>query len=68
MPNDVVELLVQRLDTRETLRLKGREAWTLTCLMEVREQRSDPIGKTGPTLVSIRTLSAKAWACHRHHR
>ena len=32
MPNDVIEILVQRLDTRETLRLKGREAWTLTCL------------------------------------
>jgi hypothetical protein len=37
MSNDVVELLVQRLDTPETLRLKGREAWTLACLMEVRE-------------------------------
>ena len=36
MPNDVVELLVQRLDTREMLRLKGREAWTLTCLLETR--------------------------------
>lgn len=48
MPNNVIEILVQRLDTRETLRLKGREAWTLTCLMEVREHGVIPLERPAP--------------------
>ncbi|WP_373371162.1 winged helix domain-containing protein [Microvirga yunnanensis] len=48
MSNDVVELLVQRLDTGEMLRLRGREAWTLACLMEVRERGVIPVEQPAP--------------------
>jgi hypothetical protein len=68
MPSDIVELLVQRRDTGEMLRLKGREAWTLASLMEVRERGIIPLERPAPPLVSIRAFSAKARACHRHHR
>jgi hypothetical protein len=48
MPNDVVELLVQRLDTGETLRVKGREAWTLSCLLEKGQGGIIPLEKPAP--------------------
>jgi hypothetical protein len=48
MSNDVVELFLQRLDTGETLRLKGREAWTLACLMEMRERGVIPLERPAP--------------------
>ena len=48
MPSDIVELLVQRLDTGEMLRVKGREAWTLACLMEVRERGIIPLERPAP--------------------
>jgi hypothetical protein len=48
MLNDVVELLVQRLDTGEILRLRGREAWTLACLTEVRERGIIPLERPAP--------------------
>ena len=48
MPNDVVELLVQRLDTGEMLRLKGREAWTLSCLLETVRERRHSLERPAP--------------------
>lgn len=48
MPNDVVELLVQRLDTHEMLRLKGREAWTLSSLVETGERGVIPLERPAP--------------------
>jgi hypothetical protein len=48
MPNDVVELLVQRLDTGEMLRLKGREAWTLSCLLETKAKGVIPLERPAP--------------------
>lgn len=48
MPNDVVELLVQRLDTGEMLRLKGREAWTLSSLVETGERGVIPLERPAP--------------------
>ncbi len=48
MPKDVVELLVQRLDTGEMLRLKGREAWTLSCLLEAGERGVIPLERPAP--------------------
>ena len=38
--SNVVELLVKRADTGETLRLKGREAWTLAHLIGAGETGS----------------------------
>ena len=55
MPNDVVELLVQRLDTSEMLHLKGREAWTLSSLME-----------TGLTGVIPLERPAPRWSAYVH--
>ena len=43
MPNNVVELLVQRLDTHEMLRLRGREAWTLSSLLETGQSGVVPL-------------------------
>jgi hypothetical protein len=48
MSKDVVELLVQRLDTGEMLRLKGREAWTLSCLLEAAERGVIPLERPAP--------------------
>jgi hypothetical protein len=48
MPNDVVELLVQRLDTGEMLRLRGREAWTLSCLLETGRSGVIPLERPAP--------------------
>ncbi|KLK90140.1 hypothetical protein AA309_27375 [Microvirga vignae] len=48
MSNDVVELHVQRLDTGEMLRLKGREVWTLACLIEVLERGVIPLERPAP--------------------
>ncbi|MBM6580988.1 hypothetical protein ILT44_12410 [Microvirga sp. BT689] len=48
MPNDVVELLVQRLDTGEILRVKGREAWTLSCLLETGHGGVIPLERPAP--------------------
>ncbi len=48
MPKDVVELLVQRLDTGEMLRLKGREAWTLNCLLEAGQKGVIPLERPAP--------------------
>ena len=48
MPKDVVELLVQRLDTGEMLRLKGREAWTLSCLLETGQSGVIPLERPAP--------------------
>jgi hypothetical protein len=48
MPKDVVELLVQRLDTGEMLRVKGREAWTLSCLLEAGQSGVIPIERPAP--------------------
>ena len=48
MPKDVVELLVQRLDTREVLRVKGREAWTLNCLLETEQSGVIPLERPAP--------------------
>ena len=48
MPKDVVELLVQRLDTGEMLRVKGREAWTLNCLLETGESGVIPVDRPAP--------------------
>lgn len=48
MPKDVVELLVQRLDTREMLRVKGREAWTLNCLLETEQSGVVPLERPAP--------------------
>jgi hypothetical protein len=55
MPNDVVELLIQRLDTGEILRLRGREAWTLSCLLE-----------TGATGVIPLERPAPRWSAYVH--
>jgi hypothetical protein len=55
MPNDIVELLVQRLDTGEMLRLKGREAWTLSSLLE-----------TGLTGVIPLERPAPRWSAYVH--
>lgn len=46
--SNVVELLVLRTDTGETLRLKGREAWTLACLMEAGESGLTPLDRPAP--------------------
>jgi hypothetical protein len=46
--NDIIELHVQRTDTGETLRLKGREAWTLACLMDVGERGVTPLDRPAP--------------------
>lgn len=48
MPNDVVEILVQRLDTGEMLRVKGREAWTLNCLLETGQGGVIPLERPAP--------------------
>ena len=48
MPNDVVELLVQRLDTGEMLRVKGREAWTLSNLLETGQGGIIPLERPAP--------------------
>jgi hypothetical protein len=49
MPNsNVVELHVQPIDTDEVLRLKGREAWTLDCLIEVGESGLTPLDRPAP--------------------
>jgi hypothetical protein len=48
MPKDVVELLVQRLDTGEMLRVKGREAWTLSCLLEAGQSGVIPLERPAP--------------------
>ncbi len=48
MPKDVVELLVQRTDTGESLRLKGREAWTLNCLLEAGQNGVIPLERPAP--------------------
>lgn len=48
MSNDVVELLVQRLDIGETLRVKGREAWTLSCLLETGQRGVIPLERPAP--------------------
>ncbi len=51
MPNsNVVELHVQRTDTDEVLRLKGREAWTLDCLIEVGDGGLTPLERPAPRL------------------
>ena len=68
MPNNVIEILVQRLDTRETLRLKGREAWTLTCLMEVREHGVIPLERPAPRWSAYVHSLRKRGLSHRHHR
>ncbi len=46
--SNVVELHVQRTDTDETLRLKGREAWTLSCLIEAGESGLTPLDRPAP--------------------
>lgn len=46
--NDIVELLVQRADTGETLRLKGREAWTLAHLVNAGENGVIPLERPAP--------------------
>lgn len=46
--NDIIELHVQRTDTGETMRLKGREAWTLACLMEAGEKGVTPLDRPAP--------------------
>lgn len=48
MPKDVIELLVQRLDTGEVLRVKGREAWTLNCLLEAGQSGVIPLERPAP--------------------
>ena len=48
MHNDVVELLVQRLDTGEILRLRGREAWTLSWLLETGQSGVIPLERPAP--------------------
>ncbi|GEO17857.1 winged helix domain-containing protein [Microvirga aerophila] len=48
MHSSVVELLVQRDDSREVLRLKGREAWTLASLIEVGEGGLTPLERPAP--------------------
>ncbi len=55
MPNNVVELLVQRIDTGEMLRLRGREAWTLSSLLE-----------TGLTGVIPLERPAPRWSAYVH--
>jgi hypothetical protein len=45
---NIVELHVQRTDTDETLRLKGREAWTLSCLVEAGESGLTPLDRPAP--------------------
>ncbi len=45
---NVVELLVQRTDTGETLRLKGREAWTLAHLIGAGETGIIPLDRPAP--------------------
>jgi hypothetical protein len=46
--SNVVELLVQRADTGETLRLKGREAWTLAHLIGAGETGIIPLDRPAP--------------------
>jgi hypothetical protein len=46
--SDVVELHVQRDDTREFLRLRGREAWTLASLLEAGEGGLTPLERPAP--------------------
>jgi hypothetical protein len=45
---NVVELLVQRTDTGESLRLKGREAWTLAHLIGAGETGIIPLDRPAP--------------------
>jgi hypothetical protein len=45
---DIIELLVQRIDTGETLRLMGREAWTLAWLIEAGPRGIAPIERPAP--------------------
>jgi hypothetical protein len=45
---NVVELLVRRADTGETLRLKGREAWTLAHLIWAGETGVIPLDRPAP--------------------
>ncbi len=46
--SNIVELHVQRTDTDETLRLKGREAWTLACLIEAGASGLTPLDRPAP--------------------
>ncbi len=46
--SNIVELHVQRTDTDETLKLKGREAWTLSCLVEAGERGLTPLDRPAP--------------------
>lgn len=46
--SNVVELLVKRADTGETLRLKGREAWTLAHLIGAGETGIIPLDRPAP--------------------
>jgi hypothetical protein len=46
--SNIVELHVQRTDTDETLKLKGREAWTLTSLIEAGERGLTPLDRPAP--------------------
>jgi hypothetical protein len=46
--SNVVELRVQRGDTREFLRLRGREAWTLASLLEAGEGGLTPLERPAP--------------------
>lgn len=48
--NNIVELHVQRPDAEETLRLKGREAWMLACLIEVGETGLTVLDRPAPRL------------------
>jgi winged helix domain-containing protein len=46
--SNVVELLVQRADTGETLHLKGREAWTLAHLIGAGDSGVIPLDRPAP--------------------
>ncbi len=46
--SNIVELHVRRTDTDETLKLKGREAWTLSCLVEAGERGLTPLDRPAP--------------------
>jgi hypothetical protein len=48
MHNNIVELHVKRTDTGETLRLKGREAWTLAHLIKAGENGIIPLERPAP--------------------
>jgi hypothetical protein len=47
---NIVELLVQHTDTGEALRLRGREAWMLACLIEVGESGLTVLDRPAPRL------------------